>query len=469
MKPLSDKENLKIPSFLPELKGDLQRIIKKPENLIETINSAGAPLAISFPDEAKSAAQEFQNLLRDLSIGGQVYAAHKATNSLASLKSLKGVCRIDVASLTELDNVLSVGFAPNEIIATGPKNNAFLAKLIENGITISVDGVEELKRIQSLLDASGGRQSILLRLSRSMLNMPGVTRTSRFGHDMMRYNESLDIIKQDNRFDLLGLGYHIDTVSSEEKYYAVKQALSLLLELQLDGFDAYVLDIGGGFGADYGVSREKIDELNSHLKLNNSLGHLNATWQGFSYGLSNGQGVLRGIDMASDDIGVLRLRSILERTDDSGTTLAQILNENLIELWIEPGAAIFSSSGAVAALVIEVKKIDGETIVVIDAHRNQVCFENNEAPSDPVIVSQDKNKTECDVFIAGNLCMESDFISYRKIHLPSQPKVGDVLLFTHTGAYRSHFSASSSIGQPLAKQVVYEQTGDDYTLKEFGE
>lgn len=454
-----------IPSFQPTLNDELRQIINQPKLLFEEMKKANAPLVISFPEKAALAAREFQAVLADFSLSGRVYAAHKATNSLATIRAVKGVCRIDVASLAELNNALAAGFAPDEIIATGLKNDIFLTKLVEHDITVSIDSTEELKRLQKLLPAD--KQSpILLRLSRSMLNMPGVTRLSRLGHDAPSYTESVHLIKDDSRFRLLGLSYHIDTASNEEKHYAAKQALGTLLELQADGLEAYVLDIGGGFGSEYGMTKSQLDELSTHLKTSSKLGVADATWQRFDYGLSRGQGALRGIDIASSEVGAARLRNLLERADDNGVSLAQMIGENLIELWLEPGAAIFGSSSMVASMVIETKQIDGETIVTIDAHRNQLCFENNEAPADPIVITQSESGKSGEGFVVGHLCTESDFISYRKIHFESLPKAGDILLFTHTGAYRAHFGASSSIGQPLAKQFIYQRMGGTYTLKE---
>ncbi|GEM_PF-4427784 len=456
--------NVSIPSFRPTLHDGLQRLVQRPDQVFAALDSIGGPVSIAFPDRASSSMQQFQAVLKDLSVDGHVYAAHKATSSLAAISALQGVGRIDVASPQELRNAQQAGFDPADIAATGPKTDEFLRMLVRDSILIAIDSYEEMERLQRLL-LPDTEQPVLLRLSRSILNMPGVSRVSRFGHDEASLERSLSRLRADSRMKLVGLSYHIDTVSSDEKYYALQRAVGILLGIQADGFDAHVMNIGGGFGTDYAVSRQQLDELTLHLKSSNKNGIAGLTWQQFSYGLVNGQGAIRGIDIPNDTVGAIRLRSLLERRDSDGVSVAQMLSENLIELWVEPGAAIFGDIGVVGAKVIEVKQSDGEVIIVVDAHRNQVCFENNEAPSDPLVLPRDKGHKSGEAYVAGHLCMESDFMSYRKIYFDTMPQAGDILLWTHTGAYRSHFSASQSIGHPLSAQYIYHQEKDTYTLR----
>jgi len=455
------------PVFGPSIK----HILASPSPLFEAIERHGGPLAIALPDEAQTAAEKFKALFEELRMQSKVFVAHKATNSVDTLAALRSQVFIDVASRAELAHAFSIGYTHDEIIATGPKSQHFLAELIAHDIPVCVDSHEELLRLRLLLANGLKDVKVLLRLTRSVLNMPSITKRSRFGLDTAAYEKALAAISEDKRFVLLGISFHLDSQSADERYYAIMQAAKELIALQDKGYSASVLDIGGGYGASYGINRSQVDRFEAGLKqaiLDDGDTH---TWQHFTYGLSRVgnaiSGALHGIDAPAGAIGVDRLREVLVRESAEGGILANFLNENLIEIWIEPGAAILSEAGAVVTEIMEVKQLDGEILVVVDAHRNQVCFENNEALLDPILIKKHPESSRAsDVFIAGNLCAENDMMTYRKIRFDDVPRAGDLLLWTHTGAYRAHFSASQAIGHALAKQLTYEENANAYTLSE---
>ena len=61
-----------------------------------------------------------------------IHTVMKTNTSRALLECAKREkCRVDVSSLGELEKALSVGYAPENIIANGPKNELFLNKCVE--------------------------------------------------------------------------------------------------------------------------------------------------------------------------------------------------------------------------------------------------------------------------------------------------------------------------------------------------
>lgn len=453
----------------PTLPECVSQMLQKPGLLSLAVDQSASPIALVFPEIARSTVCTFRDELRTANIHAKIFAAHKATGSRSIIASLKSAAGIDVASYAELDNALRAGFLADEIIATGPKTSSFLAELAARGVTIVVDSYEELVR---LTEVSQSNVRVLLRVTRTMLNGASVTKQSRFGMDQTAYRASLDLIRRTPRLVLRGIAFHLDSQSLRERITAVRKTMKLLTDAQIEFPSATVLDIGGGYGASYGVTHEATQRYEAMLKRAVINASTAMTWQGYGYGLSNknGQiiGTLQGFDVADAVHGSKRLTSIFEDVDESGTTLAQELNDNLIEIWTEPGAALFSESGVFVCQVIEVHTLDGEDIVVVDAHRNQICFENNEALVDPLLISSEKNHSPGDYFIAGHLCAENDMMTFRKIHFERRPQPGDLMAWTHTGAYRMHFSASQSIGHPLARQYAVTMSEDkkSYTLTE---
>lgn len=458
-----------VPKYTATLTEEMTQLIDQSELIARALDAEQRPLSINLPGAVASSAQSFYDVLEDYCVEGRIFAAHKATASLTIVKSLFAAgTSIDVASPVELHNALVAGFTPDKIVATGPKSKTFLQELCEQvGATISVDSFAELERISEI--ARGREVSIVLRLTRSAINMPTIKKRSRFGIDEDQLQLSLEFIAERTNFRLRGLSFHLDSQSTDERYYAVQKSLDTLLDIQQRGFEtATVLDIGGGYGNRYGLSPSDYDDFESELKAMVIGSRPSFTWRSRRYGLStNGTrifGSISGIDVPRSAVGPDDLRMLLGRASGDGISLAEQLNDNLVELWIEPGAAMTAASGVVAAEVIEVRQSDGESLVVVDAHRNQVCFEGNEHLADPIVLPLpgDVQSPPGEAYLVGHLCMETDFMTYRKISFDHMPQAGDTIVWPYMGGYYSHFSASQSIGHPLASQYTYT---NDHKLK----
>lgn len=435
------------------------------ERLTSLLAQAAAPCAISYPTVAAARAAHLQQAVQPYGVLVRFFGAHKATNSVdlvAATRSVGFGC--DIASSVELATAQQAGFSAKDMIATGPKSTRLLKQLVQQpDITIVLDSYEELQRLGAI---EGAKNPVLLRMSRSMTNQPGVTKLSRFGMDAAAFARSIAYLQQQSALRLQGVAFHLDSQSVEERCYAVGVGITQLLALQDMGFEANVLDIGGGLGSDYGVAKDVAQQFTQYLLEDVMSQRRQATWQGQNYGLILQQGVvkniLQGIDMPSGSSGAARLQEVFDSPYDDGT-IADALRDNLIEMWCEPGSSLYFDAGVVAAEVIEVYERDGHWFVVIDIHRNQLCFESNEAPADPLLYSAASELPQGPYVLLGNLCAETDILHQRFIDLPFHPQSGDVIVWTHTGAYRAHFSASRSIGQPLAKQYTYSN-GEFYAI-----
>lgn len=430
----------------------MKQALDDKNSLFDAVDAHPTPLSVGLPNMIHENRDNFMDVARELNVRIRLFGAHKATYSPSLVATLLGHGGVDVASSWELRNAVACGFEPSDIIATGPKTTSFLRDLVQEHATIIVDSPEELDRLTTV--CTGG-VSALLRLTRTMINDQTITKRSRFGMDQAGFTDALTILNRHPQITLRGIAFHLDSQSITERVTAIRKAMDCLIDLQSQFPSATVLDIGGGYGANYGLSYEQAQLFENTLKRAHKTGGSMHTWQGFSYGL-DARAQLQGVELPAELSGADRLRAVLASTDSDGHMLAEMVNENLIELWIEPGASLFHDAGFVVAEVIEVRQLDDHQVVLVDAHRNQICFENNEVLSDPLLIQrtpQEIKKTEC--VLLGHLCAESDLLSYRHIVFDTMPMAGDLLVWTHTGAYRSHFSTSTAIGHTSPTKLVY--------------
>lgn len=451
---------MKSHSFQAAQTAEMKTVLGAGQKLAEILRMEGRPISVSLPLAAIESVESFKDVLDELGIESKINVAHKATSSRALVSAIKNHAAIDVASEVELVNALEVGFPASNVSATGPKSTKFLKRLIHHQAIIIVDSLGELNRLIALL-GSDSQVTIMLRITRTLLNISSIDKKSRFGFDEENLTQALSLIQEQKSITLRGIAFHLDSQSIEERQYAVRRSLDLLLKIQATFPYATVLDIGGGYGAHYGMTSDDIDQYDSTIRDNLKSHGTTNFWQSRAFGLSSDgarvRGELSGVDVFRAEVGPGRLHAILSSQDTSGTTIAESIRENLVELWIEPGSSIFSHAGIFAAEILDVCTRDGNNFIVVDAHRNQITFEGNEHVADPVLLPQDMSSDDnFETFIAGHLCMESDLMMYRKIALSTTPQVGDIMVWLHTGAYRSHFSASNSIGHPDAARYVLD-------------
>ncbi len=430
--------------------GWVHTLINEKDELLKIIKAEMAPLAISFPRQAKKRAEEFKEVLNSKIHNNRIFFAQKSSHSPSILIGLRDSVGIDVASSKELENALAAGYKTNNIVATGPKTDEFLSNLISNvGSVIIVDSYNELRRLSHIV--KDNNQRILIRLSRSILSQERVGKSSRFGVDKTGLKLCLELLKNSEKLSMNGLAFHLDTQSIREKTFAIKVVIDLIADIQTMGFsEATILDIGGGFGKTNGYAQKEYEEV----KLR-ELSYLNGESVAMSYWNDYFPGSVG--DELSYPVGVSRLTELLDSEIDAGRTVADYINDYLLELWIEPGASIAEPSGAFVAEVIELKSIDGEYIVVANANRSQLEFGPVENLKAPLLITKQKDKVVVSnegFYIAGNLCLESDMISFKKINLGKLPEAGDLLVWANTGAYRNYFNQTQAIGQRIAAKYA---------------
>ncbi|MDO3399915.1 alanine racemase [Mycolicibacterium neoaurum] len=456
----------------PRLSEPIRTVLDDADLLDQLVYALGSPLNLVLPGRILHNADAFAEVLAQRAVRGHVHYAHKANRSAGLVRQLAhgSAHRIDVASVGELRNALAGGFGPDRIIATGPKNAAFLGLCATLGITVVIDSLAELQQLGVLRRDTPG-QPVLIRLS-GFAGTAGagagavrLSRSSRFGIAMADLPDVFELLAGcDGTLVLRGFAYHLDTIDIGEKVAAFDGCLSALEQSRDRGHLADVVDVGGGFGVDYLAVPQEWDNFTSALGEAVLGRRPPITWQGTGYGLRAEAGRLRGslnLYPASRPLaGPDYLATILDSRSAVGATFATALSESLVELWVEPGRALLDQVGVVAARVLEVRRHGpGEVFVRVDLNARDVSCEEHGVQMDPVLVPVGPGeRSQGEGYILGNLCLEADLVTRRRIHFPRLPQVGDVLAWANTAGYFMDFSADHALSQPVARTVTI--TGD---------
>ncbi|WFE98716.1 Y4yA family PLP-dependent enzyme [Micromonospora sp. WMMD964] len=431
----------------------------------------GSPLGVILPHRLRDNIAAFRAVFDEHRLSGEMYYAHKANRSSALVRELAATdAGIDVASLAELQHALGAGFVPHRIMATGPKNEEFLWLCARTGVTVGADSVGEMATLARLVtDWSLPRVRVMARLSGFASS--GVrlgSRRSRFGVPAAETSEILDVVeKHPDALDLVGVAFHLDTIGLPEKAAALEGCLGALDECRRRGLRPWSVDIGGGFGVDYladGVQWERYTSALTEAVLGR---RAPLTWNGHGYGLRAEGGHVRGslsLYPAHRPVSGPAYLDRLLRTlaPELRRPLGTLLLDNMYDLHIEPGRALLDQCGLVLARVLEVRdEADGDTIVRLDCNARDVSLEEHGVLMDPVVVHRTTpaGPGPVGVYLFGNLCLEADLITRRKVFLPSRPRTGDLLAFVNTAGYLMDFSATQALHQPIGRKVALYRDG----------
>ncbi|MEU4623283.1 Y4yA family PLP-dependent enzyme [Actinoplanes sp. NPDC023801] len=463
-----------VPFLRPRVEGDLGSLLDDPAWLHQVVDALGSPVNLVLPDRLARNVAEFRDVYRAHHLSGGVYFAHKANRSAALTRALAATdAGIDVASLGELQHALGAGFGPARIMATGPKSREYLWLAARTGVIVNADSIDELAETAALVTAYGlPRVRVMARLSGFVTTGTNVmSRASRFGIPATGTAALWDTLeKHRDQLDLHGVAYHLDTTGLPEKAAALEGCLHAMDEAVQRGLRPRAVDIGGGFGINY-LDDEKQWEAWTTELTGAVLGKRPPlTWNGHGYGLRNEAGTLRGalsVYPAHRSVaGPVYLDRLLRTASAAHRRpLGTLLLDSLYDLHTEPGRALLDQCGAVLLRVEEVRGDGrGETLVRVAGNGTDLGLEQHGVQMDPLLVSRGEPGPEgpAGVYLTGNLCLEADFVTRRKIFLPRLPRVGDLLVFVNTAGYLMDFSAGHALMQPTARTIAAFRTGDDW-------
>ncbi len=338
-------------------------------------------------------------------------------------------CGMDVVSPGELHRAMEAGVPADRIAYAGVgKTVDAIEQAIRCGVgCLNVESAEELETVARAAAEVRRPVSLALRVNpdvdaRTHRHTTTGTRATKFGVCVERAEELFARLRDHSFARLEGVHLHIGSPVLQPDRYgaAIAVVLDMVDRLQARGHAIRVMDLGGGFGADY----------------------------------EHGQSPSPA-DYAAAIVPPLR------RLRDRG-----------VRFLLEPGRFVAANAGVLLVRIVRVKREAGKTFVICDAGMNALLRPSHYDafhfiwPVQPVdSVLPDRRGTDpgvhglqaCDV--VGPLCETGDYLALDR---PLPPlRAGDLLAVFTAGAYGMSM-ASRYNAHPLPAEVLVE--GDRATL-----
>ncbi|GAA3463295.1 type III PLP-dependent enzyme [Saccharothrix longispora] len=377
----------------------------------------GTPTYVYDLDVVAQARDQLFGLLPD---GVELFYALKANPHPEIARELRAggdrPCRAEISSTGELGNALAAGFAPEEILYTGPgKTDAELERAVAAGVRLfSVESASDLRHVGAAAVKHGVTASCLLRVNTTASNASSgirmMGRPSQFGIDA----ETLPALMPELRAvpGTRLVGAHFFTMSNAqdedgllgEYEFVLHSAARLRDEV---GLPLELLDIGGGFSSPYAVPGPRTDypKLRAGLEVLLDL-HL-PEWRSGEVGLA-----------------------------------------------CESGRYLAGSCGSLLAGVVNVKESRGHRFVILDGGINVLGGLSGIGRLLPAAVDLD-GVDDDDLrtgSLVGPLCTPGDSLA-KAARMPELAP-GDVVTVPNVGAYGVTASLIGFLGRPAPVEVV---------------
>ncbi len=394
---------------------------------VELAGKFGTPLYVFDEKYIRGMMRVYKHTIdSDYDGNGMALYASKAFSCMAMYKIAQSEgLGVDVVSGGELYTAIKAGFPAKNIFMHG--NNKLLNELtyaLDNNIgTIVVDSYREADIIDRLAADRGITQNVLIRIN------PGVeahthafiqtARTdSKFGFSVSDGTaESITAyILSKKSLKLRGYHCHIGSQIFEKQSFvlAVDKVMDFMANIkQATGFEADMLNIGGGFGVWYNDEDPK-------LKFSDYAGYLKAL-----------------------------IAEIKKKSSLHGLKLPYLL--------LEPGRSIVGEAGITLYTVGAVKDIPGiRKYVAIDGG----MFDNPryalyQSKYTVLLANRAAEKCTERVTVAGKCCESGDLIAV-DVPLP-EAESGDIMAVLTTGAY--NYSMASNYNRNLVPPAVLVNDG----------
>ncbi len=355
--------------------------------------------------------------------GVAVYYAMKANPHIAFLEAARraGVEGIEIASIGEGKKAIEAGFAPGQIIFTGPgKSPEELEWSVSVGIrTIHIESLTEAYRLDAIAKAAGRVQDILVRVNPNFhvhgaqANFSGDS--SKLGMDEHKFREALPEILALEGLNFLGL--HVYSASGVLNVDDLIQNCELVFKLasevenQYQGVTCPIIDFGGGFGIDY---------------------------------------LEQGRDFSPEPYAE-KLSALIARFEFQGRRFV-----------LELGRYLTADSGWYATEILDIKDSLGKKQVICagGSHhfRRPAALGINHpvsivAMERPKVFAAQDNVDKENIFIGGPLCNTADRLSARDLFI-EHAEIGDMAVFELAGAYGYSMSHLEFLSHAHPPEIV---------------
>ena len=360
----------------------------------ELLERYGSPLYLYDLVEAERQARALFELLPE---SAQVLYSVKANpipDVCAALR--RAGCRVEIASPLELKVVLEAGFAPDQILCSGPGKTASLVReMLLAGVThFSCDSWYDLERLASVARETKKPAKALLRLQVSGAPSGSVgvgAMESHFGADPAELiNGGAARIGALRGAEFAGIHiYSGGQIQSADKLAGTfEHAIHLAEQIAQAGIPLRFLDLGGGFPWPFGTSDAPVD--------------------------------------------ISALQEKLQRVNAQRRLTAEA------ELWFESGRYLVASSGTLLSTVLDVKVWNGKTHIILDTgmiHLGGMAglgrIYRAVASIEPL--AKPNGETRESVVVVGPTDYALDYVTREASVPPLKP--GDAVAIPNVGAY----------------------------------
>jgi diaminopimelate decarboxylase len=475
----------KLPAIISE---NIKDFISKSELNFELVQKFGSPLNLIFPQEFENNIVKYKQVFDEKGLNGKIWFAYKTTKSHSVLEMVnRQKIGVEVSSIQELQIALSHGISGKNIGVSGPlKNPQFLLLAIQHECTIVIDSIEELDTIAFLCKTFDFSYStkILVRLSGFEITRKGRNEpcnpqkdNSRFGVNLDSIHQLCQILSQNEikrAINLIGFSFHIDNHSISDRANAIVLLIDIINFMRSLGHtNCNVINIGGGFSIKYIEPENWNAFLDDYTQSIINREPFMFRDKPFGIEIGNGRRKNRGNFypyenvLCKDDF----LAGIFNCIPDNfNYAIKDELLRNKIEIIIEPGKSLMDQTGLTLCAVKGIKETaNHDNLLMCDMNISHI-FEQligSEYAIDPILISHN-NDSDIDkegFYLAGNLCLESDILSWRKIYFDKIPRQGDILTFVNTGGYQMDFIESKMHQMPLARKIAVYYHNDNWQWK----
>jgi diaminopimelate decarboxylase len=394
------------------------------------------PIAVAGLDEIESPAYLYDlaeirlshaELRAALPQPSELYYSLKANPHPAVVAELRAAgCLAEVSSPGELRTALEAGFAPAQVLYTGPgKRDRDVQDAVRSGIALfSVDSPHALDQLDAAAREQCTEVRSLLRINDSSpaqghgLTMTGVA--SQFGADAEW------VLAQPDRFGprdaVAPAGFHLymgSNIAGEDALVAqfTQAAASARRLTDAVGIELSVLDLGGGFGAPFARAGAR----------------------------PSFPGLAR------------RVSELLDETFPAW-------REGRPTIAFESGRYLTATCGTLLTRVLDVKRSHGRPVVVLDSGINHLGGMSGLRRLPPIVpdllqVGEVMNgavaETVSGAIVAGPLCTPTD--SWARSATVAAMTPGQLVCVPNVGAYGLSASLVAFLGHPLPTEVAIDR------------
>lgn len=397
---------------------------------IELAHKYGTPLVVYDVSEIRDQIRRFEKVFNTNHVDHAVSYASKAFAAVAmyQVAAAEGA-HIDVVSGGELYTALKADFPMDRVSFHGNnKSREELQMAIRHHVgVIILDNFHEIDLLADLLEENDARIKVMLRIT------PGISAhtnkyiqtgqvDSKFGFDLQsgQADAALEKVLANPRMEMLGLHAHIGSQIFElAGFEGVADKLVAVAAHWQDkyGYQARVINVGGGFGIRYVSTDHPL--------------------------------------MPEDFVDAI-IKAIKKTVAKTNLAMPAI--------WIEPGRSIVGPAGYNLYTVGSRKDVPGlKPYVTVDGGMgDNIRPALYQAQYETVLANDPKAPIMEHVRLAGKYCESGDILSQDQ-GLP-KTKPGDVLAMLDTGAYG--YSMASNYNRNPRPAVVFVENGHDQLVIE---